>query len=41
MQPVTVLDALENALGDRIRDGSLAKLTIAELDDVGDVLTEF
>jgi hypothetical protein len=39
--PVTVLDALDNAVGERVRDGSLGQITVAELDEVRDVLTDF
>jgi len=41
MPPVTILDVLDNALGDRVRDSSLDRLTIAELDDVVGILTDF
>ncbi|TCU42792.1 hypothetical protein [Curtobacterium sp. PhB146] len=41
MPPVTILDALDNAVGQRVRDGALHRLSTSELDEIRDTLTEF
>lgn len=38
---ITVLDALDNALGGNPQDGALERLTLNELDNIGGLLTKF